>query len=137
MSAAMTTRTKSFSLGRAVLPALALLAACASQSASKFDVDAFLRASDTALPEVLSNPDFLAATRSPTAECAAMLQSTGSGVLEALPPAGSGRGPAWLLHPTGAPQQVWLVVSEPNGERTCHGPLPADRMKALADRARA
>ncbi|MGO4327323.1 hypothetical protein AB4Z48_03875 [Cupriavidus sp. 2TAF22] len=114
-----------------------LLAACAGPGgASKhFDVDAFLRASDTALPEVLSNPDFLSATQAPANDCAVLLQSVSSGVLEGLPATGSGRGPAWLLHPAGAPDKVWLVVSKASGERTCHGPLPADAMKALAARA--
>lgn len=114
-----------------------LLAACAGQNgASKhFDVDAFLRASDTALPEVLANPDFLSATQASANDCAALLQSTSSGVLEDLHPTGSGRGPAWLLHPAGSPGKVWLVVSKGSGERTCHGPLPADAMKVLVERA--
>jgi len=127
-------------VARTVLAALAaatLLAACAgSGGASRhFDVDAFLRASDTALPEVLANPDFLSATQAPASDCAVLLQSVSSGVLEGLPPTGSGRGPAWLLHPAGTPDKVWLVVSKPGGERTCHGPLPADAMKVLAERA--
>lgn len=119
------------------LAAAALLAACASQTgASKqFDVDAFLRASDTALPEVLGNPDFLSATQASANDCAVLLQSVSSGVLEGLPPTGGASGPAWLLHPAGAPAQVWLVVSKNGGERTCHGPLPADAMKALVARA--
>ncbi|GLC94959.1 hypothetical protein Tamer19_43670 [Cupriavidus sp. TA19] len=114
------------------------LAACASTGggASKFDVDSFLRASDTALPEVLGNPAFLKATRVPASDCAVMLQSASTGVLEDLPPSSNARGPAWLLHPKGKPEQVWLVVSEAGGERTCHGPLPADAMKTLADRAK-
>lgn len=118
-----------------------LLAACAGQNgASKhFDVDAFLRASDTALPEVLANPDFLTATQASANDCAALLQSTSSGVLEDLHStgsgSGSGRGPAWLLHPAGSPGKVWLVVSKGSGERTCHGPLPADAMKVLVERA--
>ncbi|BDB23384.1 hypothetical protein CTP10_R07130 [Cupriavidus sp. P-10] len=115
-----------------------VLAACASTGggASKFDVDSFLRASDTALPEVLGNPAFLKATRVPASDCAVMLQSASTGVLEDLPPSSNARGPAWLLHPKGKPEQVWLVVSEAGGERTCHGPLPADAMKTLADRAK-
>lgn len=118
------------------IAAAALLAACASPGASKqFDVDAFLRASDTALPEVLANPDFLSATQASANDCAALLQSVNSGVLEGLPPTGGGHGPAWLLHPAGAPAKVWLVVSKTGGERTCHGPLPADAMKALVERA--
>ncbi|WP_042884450.1 hypothetical protein [Cupriavidus necator] len=114
------------------------LAACASSGggASKFDVDSFLRASDSALPEVLGNPAFLQATRVSANECAVMLQSASTGVLEDLPPSNSARGPAWLLHPEGKPEQVWLVVSEAGGERTCHGPLPADAMKKLAERAK-
>ncbi len=126
---------------RAVLLASAgalLLAACASSGggASKFDVDSFLRAPDSGLPEVLGNPGFLKATRVPAAECAVMLQSASTGVLEDLPPSSTARGPAWLLHPKGQPDQVWLVVSESGGERTCHGPLPADAMKTLAARAK-
>lgn len=114
------------------------LAACASTGggASKFDVDSFLRASDTALPEVLGNAAFLKSTRVPASDCAVMLQSASTGVLEDLPPSSSARGPAWLLHPKDKPQQVWLIVSEAGGERTCHGPLPADAMKTLADRAK-
>ncbi|SOY57307.1 conserved hypothetical protein [Cupriavidus taiwanensis] len=118
------------------------LAACASSGggASKFDVDAFLRAPDSALPEVVGNPAFLAATRVSATDCAVMLQSASTGVLEDLPPSSSARGPAWLLHPKDQPKdqpgQVWLVVSEAGGERTCHGPLPADAMKTLATRAR-
>ncbi|WP_063925985.1 hypothetical protein [Cupriavidus sp. IDO] len=114
------------------------IAACATGAAGggKFDVDSFLRASDTALPEVLGNTGFLAATRLPATDCAVMLQSTSTGVLENLPPSGSARGPAWLMHPTASPGQVWLVVSEAGGERTCHGPLPADAMKTLVDRAK-
>ncbi|EHP37459.1 putative lipoprotein transmembrane protein, partial [Cupriavidus basilensis OR16] len=80
--------------GAAGLAAAALLAACASQTgASKhFDVDAFLRASDTALPEVLANPDFLAATQASANDCAVLLQSVSSGVLEGCR-YGSERGP--------------------------------------------
>lgn len=114
------------------------LAACASSGggASKFDVDSFLRASDSALPEVLGDPAFLKATRVPAVDCAVMLQSASTGVLEDLPPSSSARGPAWLLHPKDKAGQVWLVVSEAGGERTCHGPLPADAMKSLVDRAK-
>ncbi|MCO4891766.1 hypothetical protein MKD50_20480 [Cupriavidus sp. WGtm5] len=114
------------------------LAACASSGggASKFDVDAFLGAPDSALPEVVGNPAFLSATRVPATECAVMLQSASTGVLEDLPPSSNARGPAWLLHPKDPSGQVWLVVSEAGGERTCHGPLPADAMKTLARRAR-
>ncbi|WP_306855964.1 hypothetical protein [Cupriavidus necator] len=114
------------------------LAACASNGggASKFDVDSFLRASDSALPEVVGNPAFLKATLVPASECAVMLQSASTGVLEDLPPSSNARGPAWLLHPKDKPGHVWLVVSEAGGERTCHGPLPADAMKTLADRAK-
>lgn len=113
-----------------------LLAACAQTPASRFDVDAFLRASDTAMPEVLGNADFLKATRVPQTECATLLQSPHSGVLEDLPASNAARGPAWLLHPTASPDKVWLVVGVAGGERTCHGPLPADAMKKLAERAR-
>ncbi|AQV93112.1 hypothetical protein BJN34_04270 [Cupriavidus necator] len=115
-----------------------LVVACASSGggASKFDVDSFLRASDSALPEVLGNAAFLKATRVPANDCAVMLQSASTGVLEDLPPSSSARGPAWLLHPKDQPGQVWLVVSEAGGERTCHGPLPADAMKTLTDRAK-
>ncbi|SPA29241.1 conserved hypothetical protein [Cupriavidus taiwanensis] len=126
--------------GRMVLACAGVLAlaACASSGggASKFDVDAFLRAPDSALPEVVGNPAFLSATRVPATECAVMLQSASTGVLEDLPPSSNARGPAWLLHPKDQPGQVWLVVSEAGGERTCHGPLPADAMKTLAKRAR-
>lgn len=121
----------------AILGAAALLCACGTTAGTRqFDVDAFLRASDTAMPEVIGNADFLKATRAPVAQCAALLQSPHSGALEDLPPAGSGRGPAWLLHPAGTPDKVWLIVGEAGGERSCHGPLPADAMKALAERAR-
>jgi hypothetical protein len=116
--------------------AVLLLAACAQAPANRFDVDAFLRASDTAMPEVLGNPDFLKATRVPHAQCATLLQSAHSGVLEDLPASNAARGPAWLLHPADAPDKVWLVVGVAGGERTCHGPLPADAMKTLADRAK-
>jgi hypothetical protein len=110
------------------------LGACAQQGASRhFDVDAFLRASDTALPEVLANPDFLKATRISVTDCAAMLQSASSGVLEPMPP--TVRGSAWVLHPTATPDKVWLVTSRSDGERSCHGPLPADAMKALMARS--
>jgi len=113
------------------------MAACATGGAGgKFDVDSFLRASDTALPEVLGNTGFLAATRLPATDCAVMLQSANTGALEGLPPSSSARGPAWLFHPAGTPDQVWLVVSEAGGERTCHGPLPADVMKTLVERAK-
>ncbi|UIF86894.1 hypothetical protein [Cupriavidus sp. UYPR2.512] len=126
---------------RAVLLASAgalLLTACASSGggASKFDVDSFLRASDSALPEVLGNGAFLTATRVPATDCAVMLQSASTGVLEDLPPSSSARGPAWLLHPKDKTGEVWLVVSESGGERTCHGPLPADAMQALTARAK-
>ncbi|RWA50270.1 hypothetical protein AU476_28210 [Cupriavidus sp. UYMSc13B] len=116
----------------------AAVAACASSGggASKFDVDSFLRASDSALPEVLGNGAFLKATRVPATDCAVMLQSASTGVLEDLPPSSSARGPAWLLHPKDKPGEVWLVVSESGGERTCHGPLPADAMQALTARAK-
>lgn len=119
----------------AIFGAAALLCACGTTSGSRqFDVDAFLRASDTAMPEVTANTDFLKATRVSVAQCAALLQSPHSGALEDLPP--GGRGPAWLLHPAGTPDKVWLVVGESGGERSCHGPLPADAMKALAERAK-
>jgi hypothetical protein len=112
------------------------LSACATTGGGKFDVDSFLRASDTALPEVLGNAAFLSATRVPANDCGVMLQSASTGVLEDLPPSSSARGPAWVLHPAGSPGQVWLVTSEAGGERTCHGPLPADAMKTLVDRAK-
>jgi hypothetical protein len=112
------------------------LSACATTASGKFDVDSFLRASDTALPEVLGNAAFLSATRVPANECAVMLQSASTGVLEDLPPSSSARGPAWVLHPASSPGRVWLVTSEAGGERTCHGPLPADAMKTLVDRAK-
>ena len=120
----------------AALSVVAGLSACATAGGGKFDVDSFLRASDTALPEVLGNQTFLSATRTPANECATMLQSASTGVLEDLPPSSSARGPAWVLHPAGSPGKVWLVTSEAGGERTCHGPLPADAMKALVDRAK-
>lgn len=121
-------------VGPAGLAAAVLLAAgCAQTPPSRqFDVDAFLRAPDTALPEVLTNPDFLAATRVPAAECATMLQSERSGTLEDLPR--TVRGQAWLLRPTARPAQVWLVASKASGERSCHGPLPADAVQALVER---
>lgn len=127
-------------VGAVVLAGAAMLAlaACASSGggASKFDVDSFLRAPDSALPEVVGNPAFLKATLVSATDCAVMLQSASTGVLEDLPPSSNARGPAWLLHPKDKPGQVWLVVSEAGGERTCHGPLPADAMKTLADRAK-
>ncbi len=123
--------------GVMALGAALTLAACAGTGASRhFDVDAFLRAPDTALPEVLGNPDFLAATRASATDCAVMLQSTQSGALESLPAGGSGRGPAWLLRPAGSPDKAWLVVSDPQGNRSCHGPLPADAMQALVGRTK-
>ncbi|SDO79561.1 hypothetical protein SAMN04488595_102262 [Ralstonia sp. 25mfcol4.1] len=118
------------------LAAALVLSACAHSQASKFDVDAFLRGSDTALPEVLGNTDFLKATRIAQSECASLLQSPHNGVLEDLPASNTARGPAWVLHPAGSPEKVWLIVGQANGERSCHGPLPADAMKTLTDRAR-
>lgn len=124
--------------GALALGASLLLAACAGAGpgSRQFDVDAFLRAPDTALPEVLGNQDFLSATRATATDCAVMLQSTQTGVLESLPSNGGGRGPAWLLHPAGSPDKVWLVVSGARGDRSCHGPLPADEMKALVARTK-
>ena len=119
----------------ATLAAALVLSACASQ-ASRFDVDEFLRGSDTALPEVLGNPDFLKATRIAQTDCATMLQSPHNGTLEDLPASNTSRGPAWLFHATGTPDKVWLVVGNASGERSCHGPLPADAMKKLTDRAK-
>ena len=117
------------------LTAGALLAGCAAPGAARhFDVDAFLRGSDTALPEVIGNADFLKATRASATQCATLLQSPTSGALEELPSAGLR--PAWLFHPAGTPDKVWLIVSETGGERSCHGPLPADAMKTLAERAK-
>lgn len=119
----------------AALGAAALLSGCAAPGGGRhFDVDAFLRGSDTALPEVIGNADFLKATRASTTACATLLQSPTSGALEDLPP--TGLRPAWLLHPAGTPDKVWLIVSETGGERSCHGPLPADAMKTLAERAK-
>lgn len=118
------------------LAAALVLSACAHSQASKFDVDAFLRGSDTALPEVLGNTDFLKATRIAQGECATLLQSPHNGVLEDLPASNTARGPAWVLHPAGATDKVWLIVGQANGERSCHGPLPADAMKALTERAK-
>lgn len=117
------------------LACAAALAGCATQPAAsrQFDVDAFLGASDSALTEVVANQDFLDATRLAANDCAVMLQSERSGVLESLPSAV--RGPAWLLHPGATPSQVWLIVSRADGHRSCHGPLPADAMKALVQRA--
>ncbi|MGN5478991.1 hypothetical protein ACTMU2_24555 [Cupriavidus basilensis] len=103
------------------------LSACATTSGSKFDVDSFLRASDSALPEVLGNAAFLVGhpgSGERLRRHAAVLQSRRAGRLCA--PSSSARGPAWLLHPAGKTDQVWLIVSEAGGERTCHGPLPAD-----------
>ncbi|CAG9179458.1 hypothetical protein [Cupriavidus pampae] len=118
-----------------LLGVVALLSACAVPgSARHFDVDAFLRGSDTALPEVIGNADFLKSTRVSVTECATLLQSPASGALEDLP--ATGLRPAWLLHPAGTPDKVWLIVSEASGERSCHGPLPADAMKTLAERAK-
>lgn len=128
-------------LRRLALPSGALavalvLSACAHSQASHFDVDAFLRGSDTALPEVLGNTDFLKATRIAQNDCATLLQSPHNGVLEDLPASNSARGPAWVFHPTGASDKVWLIVGQAGGERSCHGPLPADAVKALVDRAK-
>lgn len=127
---------RKFGVPGGALAAALLLSACAHSGASKFDVDAFLRASDTALPEVLGNADFLKATRVSHEQCATLLQSPHIGALEDLPASNTARGPAWLLHPAGSPDKVWLVVSEAGGERNCHGPLPADAMKALKSRAK-
>lgn len=121
--------------GGALVAAL-VLSACAHSQASRFDVDAFLRGSDTALPEVLGNTDFLNATRIAQTDCAVLLQSPHNGVLEDLPASNTTRGPAWVLHPNGTPDKVWLIVGQANGERSCHGPLPADAMKTLTDRAK-
>lgn len=118
------------------LAAALVLSACAHSQASRFDVDAFLRGSDTALPEVLGNTDFLNATRIAQTDCAVLLQSPHNGVLEDLPASNTTRGPAWVLHPNGTPDKVWLIVGQANGERSCHGPLPADAMKTLTDRAK-
>jgi len=128
-------------LRRLALPSGALavalaLSACAHSQASHFDVDAFPRGSDTALPEVLGNTDFLKATRIAQNDCAALLQSPHNGVLEDLPASNSARGPAWVFHPTGTSDKVWLIVGQAGGERSCHGPLPADAVKALVDRAK-
>ena len=120
----------------AALAAALALSACAHSQAGKFDVDAFLRGSDTALPEVLGNPDFLNATRIAQNDCAALLQSPHNGVLEDLPASNTTRGPAWVLHPAGTPDKVWLIVGQANGERSCHGPLPADAVKTLTERAK-
>jgi len=120
----------------AVLSVALVMSGCAASQASRFDVDAFLRGSDTALPEVLGNPDFLKATRIPQTDCATMLQSPTNGTLEDLPASNTARGPAWLFHPVGTPDKVWLVVGDSGGERSCHGPLPADAMKALTERAK-
>ena len=126
--------------GAALAAAVMTLAACAGGTAARgvggqFDVDAFLRAPDTTLSEVLTNADFLAATRLSANDCAVMLQSPHGGVLEDLP--GAARGHAWLRTGVDKPSQVWLVVSRRGGERSCHGPLPADTMHALAARASA
>lgn len=127
---------RGFAAPAGTLVAALVLSACATSQASRFDVDAFLRGSDTALPEVLGNTDFLKATRIPQTECATLLQSPYNGVLEDLPASSSARGPAWLLHPAGMPDKVWLIVGQAGGERSCHGPLPADAMKALTARAK-
>ncbi|WP_255581501.1 hypothetical protein [Cupriavidus sp. AU9028] len=121
--------------GVSALAAALMVGGCAvNRGASRqFDVDAFLRAPDTTLPEVLTNPDFLAATRASTADCAAMLQSERNGVLEELP--GMARGDGWLWRPAAQSGQVWLVASRRGGERTCHGPLPAEGVQALVGRA--
>jgi hypothetical protein len=120
----------------AALAAALVLSACATYQASRFDVDAFLRGSDTALSEVLGNTDFLKATLIPQTECAAMLQSPHNGTLEDLPASKTTRGPAWLFHPAATPDKVWLVMGVSGGERSCHGPLPADAMKTLTERAK-
>lgn len=121
--------------GASTLAAALMVAGCAVNRSPgrQFDVDAFLRAPDTTLPEVLTNPDFLSATKVSAADCAAMLQSERSGVLEDLP--GMARGDGWLWRPAAKPGQVWLVASRRGGERTCHGPLPAEGMQALVGRA--
>lgn len=120
------------------LAALLTLGACAGGKTPaanpQFDIDAFLRAPDTTLAEVLTNPDFLAATVVSARDCETMLQSERSGVLEELP--GAARGDAWLLRPTGQPGRVWLVTQRGGGERGCHGPLPADAVGELVSRAR-
>lgn len=125
-----------FAAPGSALAAALVLSACAHSQASRFDVDAFLRGSDTALPEVLGNPDFLKATQITANDCAALLQSPHSGALEDLPASNTARGPAWVLHPASTPDKVWLIVGQSGGERTCHGPLPADAMKALTERAK-
>lgn len=137
-----TSRHTALRLGRrlAIGPALATLLALGACTGGRnaapsrqFDIDAFLRAPDTTLAEVLTNADFLAATAASARDCATMLQSERSGVLEELP--GAARGDAWLLRPTGQPGRVWLVTQRRGGERGCHGPLPADVVGALVSRA--
>lgn len=98
----------------------------------QFDIDAFLRAPDTTMSEVLTSGDFLAATQLSANDCAVMLQSSQGTVLEDLP--GTARGHAWIRRGQGQPGQAWLVVSRRGGERTCHGPLPYDTLHALATR---
>ena len=123
-------------IGPALATLLALGACTGGRNAApsrQFDIDAFLRAPDTTLAEVLTNADFLAATAASARDCATMLQSERSGVLEELP--GAARGDAWLLRPTGQPGRVWLVTQRRGGERGCHGPLPADAVGALVSRA--
>ncbi|TWG81117.1 hypothetical protein L602_004500000200 [Cupriavidus gilardii J11] len=124
--------------GAVVAAATVALSACAGGSAGaapggrQFDVDAFLRAPDTTLSEVLTSTDFLTATQLSANDCAVMLQSTQGTVLEDLP--GTARGHAWIRRGQGQPGQAWLVVSRRGGERTCHGPLPYDTLHALATR---
>ncbi|WP_456281757.1 hypothetical protein M1D55_21145 [Cupriavidus sp. JZ107] len=127
---------RGLAIGPALAALLALGACAGGKSAApsrQFDIDAFLRAPDTTLSEVLTNPDFLAATAASARDCATMLQSERSGVLEELP--GAARGDAWLMRPTGQPDRVWLVTQRRGGERGCHGPLPADAVGALVSRA--
>lgn len=126
--------------GAALATALTALLAAGACTGGKtaaanrqFDIDAFLRAPDTTLAEVLTHPDFLAATAASARDCATMLQSERSGVLEELP--GAARGDAWLLRPSGQPGRVWLVTQKRGGARGCHGPLPADAMGELVSRA--
>ncbi|NMV37599.1 hypothetical protein [Ralstonia insidiosa] len=124
----------------AVVAATAVVfAGCAATGASRFDVDSFLTAPDTVLPEVLVNKDFLRVTKLSDAECAALVKGHAAQVV-ALPNAQDPRIPEaalrkpFVIQPPGS-ESVWLLLREADGTQSCHGPLPAKEFMGLAQRA--
>lgn len=129
------------SLQRAAIVAVAaaVLAGCASTGVSRFDVDSFLTAPDTVLPEVLVNKDFLRATKLSDAECAALVKGHAAQVV-ALPNAQDPRIPEaasrkpFVIQPPGS-ENVWLLLRGAEGVQSCHGPLPSKEFMGLVQRA--